>query len=149
MLKARLAATAFDGEGARQQGGRWNSPGVRIVYAAQTLSLAVLEVLVHLQDTGPLEAYVAFEVEFDASLVEQIDSTKLPVDWRRTPAPVELQAVGDDWVASGRSAALRVPSAIVPEESTFLLNPVHADFPSISIGAPRRIELDSRLTRRA
>lgn len=149
LVKAPLAATAFDGEGARRHGGRWSSPGVRVIYAAEHLSLAALEVLVHLQDAAALRSYVAVDVEFDADLVTEVDTSTLPVSWRAYPVRPELEVIGNEWVASGRSVILRVPSAIVPVESNFLLNPAHSQFESVKLGRPRSFQFDARLLRSA
>jgi RES domain-containing protein len=145
LVKARHARTAFDGEGARLHGGRWNSPGVRMVYTAESPSLAVLEVLVHLQATAPLAGYVLIEVRLPEGLVEIL--SRPPADWRRMPAPASTRRVGDAWAASGRSAALAVPSVVTPQERLLLLNPAHPDFSRVEIGAARAHVLDPRLGR--
>lgn len=149
LVKAPLAATAFDGEGARLHGGRWSSPGVRVIYAAEHLSLAALEMLVHLQDAVALRSYVAIDVEFDADLATEVDRSTLPVSWRAYPVRPELQVIGNEWAATGRSVILRVPSAIVPVESNFLFNPAHPQFESVKIGRPRSFDFDVRLLRSA
>ena len=143
IVKARHAANAFDGEGARLLGGRWNSPGRRVVYTAENAALAALEMLVHLGRMTILPAYVVIRCDFDEKLVTEVG--KLPADWRKYPAPPALPAIGDAWLASGKSAVLRVPSAIVPGENNYLLNPAHPKFARIAIGAPERFELDTRL----
>lgn len=148
LLKAKHLATAWDGEGAQQYGGRWNSPGVRVVYTSGTLALAVLEVLAHLQDSEPLLAYSAISLEFDEALVSALDPATLPANWRDYPSPPEVTALGDRWVRRNTSAVLRVPSAIVTVEDNFLLNPGHRDFAKIRIGKPRNFAFDARLTGR-
>lgn len=145
IVKARLVKDAFSGEGARLYGGRWNSPGTPVIYTASSTSLAMLEILVHLQSRDLLAAYVLFKVEFDSSLVTDIDMDALPADWQSSPAAPEVQQIGDEWSESRSSAVLRVPSATVPEESNFLLNPSHTRFGEIEIGTPRPIRFDSRL----
>lgn len=115
---------------ARLFGGRWSSKGVRVVYAAESVALAVLKVLVHLDSGDVLTAYSLCSAEFDDSLVERLDRPALPANWRDYPAPARLQRVGDKWVASGSSAVLEVPSVIVETESNYLLNPAHPDFES-------------------
>ena len=139
------AASAFDGEGARLLGGRWNTPGKRVVYTAESAALAALEMLVHLGRMTILPAYVVISCDFDEKLVADMDRSKLPANWRTFPAPAALQAIGDAWLQNGKSAVLRVPSAIVPGEHTYLLNPAHPKFGRIIIGAPERFELDLRL----
>jgi RES domain-containing protein len=148
IVKRRLAADAFSGEGARLYGGRWNSPGTRVVYVAESQSLAALEILVHLESAQALEHYVLIEVQFESALVTAVEKPKLPADWQTEPAPVSLRAIGDDWAAAKISAVLQVPSAIVPHENNFLLNPAHADFSKIHIEPPVNFALDPRLIRK-
>ncbi|MGC2421314.1 MAG: RES family NAD+ phosphorylase [Candidatus Acidiferrales bacterium] len=145
IVKRKHAADAFSGEGARLYGGRWNSPGVAMVYAVESRALAALEILIHLESSNLLGEYVVFEVKMDPALIIAFDSSKLPDAWRSDPAPSGLQAAGDDWANRGASPVLRVPSAIVPEESLFLLNPLHRDFSKLLIGTPSPFHLDPRL----
>jgi RES domain-containing protein len=144
-VKSRYASTAFDGEGARLYGGRWNSPGTRMVYTSSTISLAVLEVLVHLQEASLLSSYSLISADFDDALVERLERSRLPDGWRTYPAPSDLQRIGDEWVWSQRSALLEVPSVIVVRESNYLLNPAHPDFSSVVIGEPEPFTFDVRL----
>ncbi len=145
ITKSARAATAFDGEGARLYGGRWNSPGAPVVYTAQSESLAALELLVHLQATWSLRSYCSIPVDFDDALVASVDPAALPPDWRDSPAPSALQQIGDQWVAAQGSVVLQVPSAIVPNELDFILNPRHPDFGRLVVGPPSGFELDPRL----
>jgi len=145
IVKGRRAQTAFDGEGARLSGGRWNSPGTGIVYTSASAALAVLEMLVHLGQGNVLPSYVLIACSFSESLVEHVDPDDLPANWLAYPAPPVLQSVGDQWVSNGQSAVLRVPSVIVPREFNFLLNPTHADFRRVKIGKPEPFGLDLRL----
>ena len=146
IAKRKHARTAFTGEGARLFGGRWNNPGTSIVYTAQSQSLAVIEMLVHLDSPELLEKYVLFEVGIDDSLITHVDPSRLPRAWRADPSPARVRAIGDDWIRAGASAVLRVPSALVPPETNFLLNPRHKDFPRLHIGKPMPFRFDSRLT---
>ncbi len=148
ITQRRHIETAFSGEGARLFGGRWNSPGTPVIYAAQSQSLAILEVLVHLDTPALLEKYVLFEVEFGLTLVTDLDQSLLPKKWKSDPVPKAVQAVGDKWASSGGSVVLRVPSVLVPEESNFLINPRHPYFGSISISDPRSFQFDPRLAKR-
>ena len=144
----RLAAekhvsVAFSGEGARLYGGRWNRKGAAVVYTAATRSLAILEMLVQ---ADPLPKYMAVPATLPAGLpLAALDEDSLPPDWRGMPAPESLRSLGSAWISAGETCALRVPSAVVPAESNFLLNPAHPDFGKISIGAPERLFMDRRL----
>jgi RES domain-containing protein len=147
ITQQKHAKTAFSGDGARLYGGRWNSPGVAMVYAAQSQSLAVLEVLVHLEGPELLRKYVFLEATFDPSLVIELDRPSLPKNWRSDPVPKAVRAIGDRWALSGESAVLRVPSVLVPDESNFLLNPRHPDFAKITVSRPNAFRFDGRLAR--
>jgi RES domain-containing protein len=95
IVKAKHAAHAFDGEGARVEGGRWNSPGSPVVYTSQSAALATLEVLVHLGRVSIMSAYVLIACSFDEALVTPLNRTHLPRNWRSYPAPPALQMLGD------------------------------------------------------
>ena len=144
LTKTRYLATAWDGEGARRTGGRWNRVGTAVVYASGTLSLALVETLVHLP-SGILPAYSAQRADFDDSLVAILKDADLPPDWRRDPPPAASRAIGDAWAVAGTSAALRVPSVVVPMEFNYLLNPRHRDFARVTIGPPMPFPFDPRL----
>ncbi len=146
IVKRKYEATAFDGEGASKYGGRWNSPGKRVVYTAGSKSLALLELLVYL-DSSVLSSYVVIPVTFSDALLSQVDILSLPPVWKEHPAPVELREMGDRWLESFGSAVLQVPSAIVPDESNYLINPDHPDFSSVEIGASVPFKIDLRLLR--
>ena len=149
ITKARHAATAFTGAGAKTYGGRWNSPGTAVVYTTGSISLAILEMLVNMQAQDLMRHYVIFLVSFDPTLMTTVNPAALPTAWRRSPSPATVQQVGDTWVAGARSAVLRLPSVIVPSEWNYLLNPAHRDFASCTIGPKQRIKLDLRLIKRS
>jgi RES domain-containing protein len=109
---------------------------------SSTISLAILEWRTNLTQ-WPAPPLVIIEVEFDASLVWS--PSKLPTGWQRWPCPKTNVAIGDNWVRSGRSAVLKLPSAVVPEEFNYILNSVHPDFGRIRIGKPRVFKVDPRL----
>jgi len=118
---------------------------VPLVYTAQSLSLASLEVLVHVEDTRLLSAmrWVAIPAEIDEGLI--LVPKRLPANWRRMPVPVSTRAFGDAWVAAERSAVMRVPSAVTMGEFNYLINPRHPDFRRLKIGTPQRFSFDARL----
>jgi RES domain-containing protein len=146
ITKAKHASNAFDGEGARLYGSRWSTPGTRIAFASESLSLAMLEVLVHLQQSSPLTSYVEFTVEFSEELVQDLDLDLLPKNWRNFPAPPQTQEIGDGWIKSASSVLLRVPSVIVVHEHNFLINPMHPGFPKLTIDGPMPLDIDPRIS---
>lgn len=148
ITKRKHARNAFTGEGARLYGGRWNNPGVAVIYTAENQSLAALEMLVHLDNPALLDSYVLIEVSVEKSLILNLDLREWPKDWRESPPPARLREIGDAWVAARKSVGLRVPSALVPDESNFLLSPRHADFDKVKIGKPVPFHYDSRLIKK-
>ena len=148
IVQTGYAATAFDGEGARLYGGRWNSAGTPMVYTSSSLSLATLELLVHTEDLSVIyDRYVVIPVSFDASLVRKLDLHRLPADWK-APRPISrTQLLGDQWIAAGTSAVLEVPSAVTEREVNYLLNPAHPDFSKILLGTTEAFRPDERLSR--
>lgn len=145
IVKAKYARTAFSGAGAKAAGGRWNSPGTGAIYTAGSISLGILEMLVHLGSKDVLRHYVTFELSFDESLVRRIAAGELPRQWWNPRAPAACQSVGDQWVVGLESPVLALPSAIVRTEWNYLLNPAHPDFPKIRIAPAQPVRLDRRL----
>jgi len=125
---ASVAYAAFDGEGARRYGSRWTRKGLAVVFASATLSLAALERFVHTDlDLEPVDL-VAISMEIGASIaIETVEVDDLPQDWRAYPAPLALTVIGDRWLQTARTAVLSIPSAVIPHERNFILNPAHAD----------------------
>lgn len=147
ITKRKHVKSAFDGAGARKYGGRWNSAGLAVVYTAESQSLAVLEMLVHLDGPELLNEYVLIPVGMEERLVQSIATAELPKQWRTYPAPKQLREIGDQWLRAGASVALQVPSALLPAESNFLLNPNHSDFGKLAVGEPTPFQFDSRLAK--
>jgi RES domain-containing protein len=126
--------------------GRWNHANVPIVYCSSSLSLAALEVLVHVDfDDLPSDLVLTRGELSDALAVERIDTAALPKNWRAYPGPVELQDLGSAWVSAGRSVALLVPSAVTKGENNVLLNPRHPEIAQLLQSPPEPFEFDSRL----
>jgi RES domain-containing protein len=146
IVKNKHARVAFSGEAARIFEGRWNSAVVRMVYCSENLALAALEILVHTRPVRMLDKFRAFRISFDESLMEVVDLKKLPKAWNAQPPSLVSKQIGDDWIKSGRSAVLALPSALVPLERTFLLNPKHPDFEKIKIKDMGDFVLDPRLS---
>jgi RES domain-containing protein len=150
LAKAQYQKSALDGVGSALGGGRWNSVGTRVVYCASTLALAVLEVRVDipLANCPPRARYVGLEILIDSACIESV--TKLPRGWRVTPAAstqgTAARTFGDQWVTEKRSVALRLPSAVIPSESIYLLNSAHADFGrAVQVGRETEVFLNPRL----
>jgi len=145
--RRRYAADAATGEGARLYGGRWNSRGVRVVYASTSLALAAVETFVNLEPNLRPADLVFIEGEIPDKLeVGKLDLKSLPADWYET-RDESLRQFGDDWIQLGQSVALLVPSAAIRGEWNVLLNPIHRDFSAIQFHEPSPFEFDVRMFR--
>lgn len=148
LIKSKHHQRAFDGQGARINGGRWNRKGVAMVYTAESIALAALEIIAHALFLDFLEdEYSWFPVTFDEKLCLTLDASSLPVNWREYPAPPELKDIGTAWIRSQQTVILKVPSAIVPQENNFLISPMHPDFDKLEIGTPHAFRFDSRMVK--
>ncbi len=146
IVKARFAATAFDGEGARIYGGRWNSAGRPAVYLGGTPAIAALEVLAHNARPALLEAsYVIIEARLPDDAVLDLDVGALPSGWDDPADPSRAAALGDAWLESGASLALRVPSAVLPLERDLVVNVRHPRVVELVVGEPQPFRFDPRL----
>ena len=146
IVKAQHKNSAFDGEGARIAGGRWNKTGIPMIYTADSLALAALETIVHLPKSDLLKKiFVYIPVHFDARLVTSLSPTELPDDWDRFPPPDSTQAIGTEWALKKKSVVLKVPSTVIREEFNYLINPVHRNFQKLSIGSPVKFVFDPRI----
>jgi RES domain-containing protein len=144
---AHLVNAALDGEGARRNGGRWNSRGKSVVYTSSRLSLSVLELLAHVDPDEIPDDLRAFEIQIPDTLpIAQVEIADLPSDWQ-TPEHPACKKIGDDWLLRETTPILRVPSAIIPDEPNFLINPRHAASSAVAIVASRRFVFDPRLLR--
>jgi RES domain-containing protein len=145
LTAAKYASTALDGEGAWRVGGRWNSPGRRAVYLSEHLSLAALEILVHVtKASAPAHVAIELNVPDDITLYEP-PTGALPSDWRAESIPRSTQQLGDAWLDRGAEALMRVPSVIIPEEFNFVLNPSHPDAARIKRLTTEPFTFDPRL----
>ena len=124
---------------------QWNSPGVRVAYASDSPALAVLEVLVHLQNPRVLEFYSVVRAEIPEDLVAVLPPADLPSDWAESPVPQSTQLIGDSWIRNGDSVVLRVPSAVVRPAYNYLLNPEQATYARIVVSSPEPFDFDPRL----
>jgi RES domain-containing protein len=146
ICKAKYKKTAFSGEGGLKSAGRWHHKGQPIIYAAATLSLAAIELFVHLGRADSKIALVNIAAEIpDGVQMDAIDPESLPKNWNAFPSINATMDLGTAWCASLRSAVLRVPSAIVPGEFNYLLNPQHPDFTKIKIVASDPFSFDSKM----
>jgi RES domain-containing protein len=145
ICRRRYASEAATGEGARLYGGRWNSRGVRVVYASTSLALAAVETFVNLEPNLRPADLVSIEGEIpETRELARLDPMLLPETWYAT-RDESLRRFGDEWVKAGKTVALIVPSAAIRGEWNLLLNPAHADFSKITFQKPQVFEFDVRM----
>lgn len=148
MIIYRFATGSYkddiSGTGAKIYGGRWNSPGTAVLYTAENISLALLEILVR---TGrkniPLSYSLLKLLLPDTLKIITIPESKLKRSWEDDPA--YTQWMGDELLKAAEALLLKVPSAIVPEENNYLVNPKHPDFKKVKIISSTVFDLDKRL----
>jgi RES domain-containing protein len=135
----------FDATGAMLHGGRWNSRGLRVIYAAETFAGALLEVLVHSNLSLPPRNHKVVRISFpDKVVIETFSITELP-DWYAEDMRAS-RAFGDRWIRENRTAVLRVPSVITAgRENNLLFNPLHPQFALVEAGKPEPVDWDKRL----
>lgn len=113
---------------------------------SESIALAVLEQLVHVEDPVVLDAFLVVSATLNETAVEDLSISSLPDGWRSYPAPSSLKVFGDQWLSEGRSLALRVPSVTVRGQHNYLVNPAHPDFVGIEVSDPEPLDLDPRIT---
>jgi RES domain-containing protein len=140
---ADMRRTIFDGSGAILYGARWNSPGRRIIYAAETYAGALLEILVHASGSVPKsQGYVEIEIPSGLS-IEEITQDDLP-RWD-APSFEASRAFGDRWYDERRTPVLIVPSLVTRVERNVLINQEHPEFPLIRATQAVAVRWDARL----
>ena len=147
-IAARQYAADLSGEGARLYGGRWNLPGSSVLYTAESLPLAILEILANVPTDflgTSLFCRVAIYLPDDAS-IDTITVADLPSDWCSYPAPVTLADIGRQWLTKGDTLGLRVPSVLAGGEGwNLLLNPRHPAFNQVQVADIAPFQFDTRL----
>ncbi len=137
----------FDGSGAQLYGGRWNSPGRAVIYAAQSYAGALLEILVHAAIGRVPETLGWIGISIPESVAaEELTPSSLP-KWDAEDQRAS-RAFGDAWLVSARSAVVLVPSLVTQGiEHNVLINPAHPDFAAITASRPAEVRWDRRLFR--
>ena len=134
----------ISGNGAAMYGSRWNSKGIYLLYTSQYISLSILESLVHLKSKEIPPTQYLLHIEFpDEKEIAELSYKKIKQNWHEEFE--YTQWIGDQFIQNKKSLALKVPSAIVPEESNFLLNPLHEGFKKVKIISSELLQLDKRL----
>lgn len=145
-LSKRKYAEDLSGTGARLNGGRWNSRSNEALYTAEHISLAKLEVAVHLNLDLIPDDYCLVEIDLpDDSKIKTLKVSELPKHWDCIPYAKATQLIGDSFLSETQFLALKVPSAIVHQEHNIILNPNHPDYNTVQISKIEAFQFDSRL----
>ena len=135
----------FSTVGAALVGGRWNSPGLGVIYASRSYAGAMLECLAHAGIGRVPRTHVCVEIAIAADVsVESHDANSLPAGWDHADLRV-ARAFGDAWIRERRSAVLVVPSVVARREGNVLLNPQHTQFRKVAARKPEPVVWDARL----
>ena len=145
IVGSHRAATALDGEGARKFGGRWNPPGVPVVYLTESRALSALEILVHFGRDVAKASWKLIEVEVPENLIEEISLSRLPRGWDDLSSTSVSRQLGARWVEKAADLGILLPSAIIPEERILMLNVRHPGFSKMKISKPVPFLFDPRL----
>jgi RES domain-containing protein len=149
MLVYRITKSEFSedlsGQGAFLYGGRWNYKGERMLYASENPSLALLENLVHLSRFQILPDLQLVSLNLDSEHIFELKEDKLPLDWRKNPAPFLLKALGSEFLLEEKYLAMKVPSVVIPVDKNILINPLNPDFKSVAIVDVQHLALEERL----
>jgi RES domain-containing protein len=145
ICKKRWAGTAMSGRGAAENPGRWNSPGRKAVYGAESRALAALEILAHTQNKRRLRraTFVVIPIDIPDTLI--VRPTKYPPNWDAKPVPNTTRTFGDRHLDDPNYPVFRVPSAVVSGEFCFVINPEHPRFSELVIGRPMPFTFDDRV----
>jgi RES domain-containing protein len=148
MIVYRLTSGEFindlSGTGAKLYGGRWNSPGLPALYTTEHISMAVLEILVHVKSyKRPLDYHLVTINLPENAQATSIEQQKLKASWKDDIA--YAQFMGDEFLRTKQSLVLKVPSAIIEQENNFIINPAHPDASRIRIQSSKVFIFDKRL----
>ncbi|MDX5339864.1 MAG: RES family NAD+ phosphorylase [Cyclobacteriaceae bacterium] len=136
----------LSGKGAASSGNRWNSKGTELIYCADSRALAMAEVAVHLSLSILPKDYVMVEIEIPSFIsIATLSKEDLPANWSSFPHVLDTQQIGDAFVAERKNCVLKVPSAVVPGDFNFLINPHHPEFSAIQIVGQEDFPFDPRL----
>lgn len=150
MIVYRLSHKGYcndlSGKGASIYGGRWNSKGKALLYTSDSRALCITEVAVHTPlGIVPVDYSLGIIEIPDDSRVQEIIPDQLPADWKSFPHSASTQLIGDQFILDKKNLILKVPSAMVPGEYNYLINPAHSEFSTISLLRTEPFTFDERL----
>ena len=151
LLVYRIAKCEYindlSGTGAALYGGRWNHKGSYVLYTGSSSSLALLESIVHISSVIHLKLCLVC-LQLPLNSIKEVLESDLPSGWDKNPSPFDLKSIGDAFIKENQFLALKVPSAIMPLESNYLINPAHKDFTLIQTKFVRSVHVDELLIKK-
>ena len=151
MLVYRISKCRYindlSGQGAASFPGRLNGKGMHVLYTAATPSLALLESVVHISNI-PALGYCMITLDVPDVKMLEVSVNDLPEDWNTNPPAARLKEIGNAFLREGTFLALKIPSAIIPEEFNILFNPNHREFNQVKVLSNRSLSFDERLLRK-
>lgn len=146
VISADFEANPLSTDGSRRFGGRWNPPGVAILYSAGTEALAYLERFVHIGPELKDAPHLMLRIDVpDEGGLDLIEERELPRDWKAVPIPAAVQDIGQRWVKDARCLALSVPSALSGSDRNILLNAAHPAYGRVLVVEKRPFVYDPRM----
>lgn len=149
MIVYRIGSTRYandlTGEGARLHGGRWNHKLTPCVYTSESRSLAVLEYTVNVNVYDIPRALSMTTLEINATTILELTTAQLPGDWQASPAPASTKDFGTQLLKQAKYPVIKIPSAVIPDEFNYLLNPLHRESQYFSIIDIRDFIYDVRI----
>jgi len=133
----------ISGDGARKKGGRWNSPGFPVVYTSTAISLSLLELLIYNSSYEVIRVNMLMQITVPENLMKSLSVNALKQTWQKDIDYSRF--IGNEFLKNKKSLLLKVPSAIIPEESNVLINPAHPDFKRVKIIKASLFQYDTRL----
>jgi len=148
MILYRIAKNEYirdlNGTGARRYGGRWNKPGIPVLYTSEARSLALLELIVHFNSAAAIKlGYSFLSIEVDEQAIHHLPEDLQP-NLLTQMNTLELSKITEEYFYPKNTLALKVPSMLVPSEYNYLLNPAHPDYPSLKVLEIQPALLDQR-----
>jgi RES domain-containing protein len=145
-LTKKSFSTSLSGTGAAKAGGRWNSKGTEIIYTSESRSLSMLEKYIHLPPGIIPKDFVMMNIDIpEETSMKCIDVKTLATDWKDDFQIPNVRKIGDDFITKNSVCILKVPSALVPGDHNYLINPAHPDFANIRIVSIDEFPFDDRL----
>lgn len=136
----------LSGQGAKIYGGRWNSIGNAMLYTSCTPSLSMLEFACNASGIAKTIKTSLLTLKLDGKFkIDELSVNDLPTNWQQVPAPDSLKIIGNNWLNSNKTLMMKVPSAVMPIEFNFLINPLHKDFSKLNIDTVIDMNIDNRI----